>query len=151
GRNRPPRLPRRRYPRQVVPAGVCDIFPFAARRSCARVEPAAEVRRPEVSLDVSEPSTVWNCVGGRGRGDGLLRLCSAVFAIPQAIPRSADCLATTCPGKASLDDLRDHQGATAGAAGWPTEGRRQTQTPAHLNGQTKQRLEGPQMRPDVPR
>ena len=54
-------------------------------------------------------------------------------------------------GEAGVDDQRDHQGATAGAAGWPPEGRGQSETVAHLHGQAQQRLDGAGVRAHGPR
>ena len=80
------------------------------------VESAAEIWRAEVSFDVPESGPLRNRVGSGGRGHGLLRLRAAIFAIAQAIPRSAHRLASTGAGKTGLDDQRNHQGAIAGAA-----------------------------------
>ena len=62
---------------------------------------------------------------GRHRGgDGVLRLRAAIRSVPQAVPRSAHCVASTGAGEAGVDDQRDHQGATSGIAGRASERRR---------------------------
>ncbi len=84
-------------------------------------EPVAAVGRIEVAPELPEPGALRNRLGRDWRGDGLLRLRTAVRAVPQAVPRYADCRASTGAGEVGVDDQRDHQGATARAAGGTPE------------------------------
>ena len=150
-RDRPPRLQSRRHSWQVVAARVGHVWTLASRRSYSRIQFAAEERWPEISADVPEPGTLWNRLGRDRRGHVVLRLRVAILIAAQAIPRSAHRLAPTRAGKTRLDDQRDHQSATACPTSRPSERRRQSRAPAHLNGQTKQCLDGAGVRAHVTR
>ena len=80
------------------------------------VEPAAQAGGLEVSTDVLESGALRNRLGRGGSSHGLLRLRPAVCPVPQAVPRPADCVAPADPGKARLDDQRDHQRPAPGSA-----------------------------------
>src|SRR5207302_8224910 len=121
------------------------VEPFAARRPHISVESSTEKWRPEISADVPESGPVRNRLGSRGRSHGLLRLRTAIFTLPQAVPRRADCVAATGAGKAGMDDLRDHQGAVAGAASRPTKRSGKSQASTHFDGEAKQCLDGIRM------
>jgi glutaryl-CoA dehydrogenase len=127
GRNRPPRLQGRRHSRQVVAARLGDVGLVAAGRAHPGIEPAARLRRPEISADVPEPGPLRHRLGSDRRGHGLLRLRAAIRLVAQAVPRPAHRLASTRAGKAGLDDQRDHQSAVARAASRTPERQRQGQ------------------------
>ena len=133
GRDRSPRLQGRRHSRQVVAARIGDFGPVAAGRAHARIESAAQDRRPEVSADVPEPGALRHRMGSDRRGHGLLRLRAAILPAPQAVPRSAHRLAPTRAGKTDLDDQRDHQGAVAGLASRPSQRRRTKSSTQHIS------------------
>ena len=79
----------------------------------------------EVSADVPESGALRHRLGSDRRGDVVLRLRAAVFPAAQAMARSAHRVAPTRAGQADVDDQRDHEGATARAAGGTFERRRQ--------------------------
>src|SRR6202521_2540908 len=135
----------------MVVARFGDVGFVAAGCANPRVEPAAGIGRIEVSVDVPESGALWNRVGSNRRGDGVLRLCAAVFVAAETVPRSAHRLASTGAGETRLDDRRDHEGTVTRAASWPIERRRESAASAHLDGEEKQRLDGAGMRAVVTR
>jgi glutaryl-CoA dehydrogenase len=103
--------------------------------------------RAEISTDVPEPGSLRHCVGRDRRGHVVLRLRAAICDSAQAVARSAHRLAPAGTGQAHLDDQRNHEGSTAGAAGRTVERRRQGRAPAHFDGEAEQRLDGSGVRP----
>ena len=75
----------------------------------------------KVSAHVPEPGALRDRLGRGGRGHGLLRLCPAIFTVPQTVSRSAHRLTPAGAGKTCLDDFRNHQGPAAGPASGPPQ------------------------------
>src|SRR5580698_1895979 len=98
----------------MVAARFGNVRPVAAGCPHPGIEPVAGIGWIEVSADVPEPSALRHLVGSNRRGDGVLRLRPAVFAVAKTIPQSAHRLASTRAGKTHMDDQRNHQGAVAG-------------------------------------
>src|ERR1700674_5443435 len=121
----------------MVVARFGDVGFVAARCANPRAESAAGIGRIEVSADVLESGALWNRVGRNRRGDGVLRLCAAVFVAAETIPRSAHRLASTGAGETRLDDQRNHEGAVTRAASRSIERRRKGPASAHLDGEEK--------------
>ena len=93
-----------------------DRLQNSRRKYCCRA--STDSKGP---LILPESSALRNRLGRDRRGDGLLRHRAALRQRTQAIRQQAHRLASTRPGKISLDDHRNHQSAIARPASGPPE------------------------------
>src|SRR5947208_1184910 len=81
-----------------------DLVVVDARCLNTVVQYAARNGLPEISIELFKSGALRNRVGSHWRSHGLLRLRPAIFTVPQAVSRQADCLASTGTGKTGVDD-----------------------------------------------